>query len=368
MKILELTNFSAGVCGVWTRVLEESKRLTKNHEVRVFSSNLVKGSSAKAKPKENIHGVKISRFPAKKLGGESFMSWSFESSAKKYNPDIIIAHSYRHVHTTKALKIARELNSKVFLVTHAPFVKGNITRSFSSKIVVNFYDKFIGPRNLKKFDKIIAISKWEIPFLEKLSVPKEKIEYIPNGIPEEFFKQKKSKEELKILFLGRISPIKDLETLIHAMKQLKNKSIYLEIVGPAERDYQIKLNDLIRKLNIKPRVVFSPPIFDIKEKIKKIDSAKIFILPSKSEAMPQSLIEAMAREKIVIASDNQGSKDLIIDDKNGYLFPIGNSNELAKKIDFALTTSQTKLKREAKKAVEQFSWDKVVKRIEALIN
>ena len=40
-------------------------------------------------------------------------------------------------------------------------------------------------------DKIIAITRWEIPILIKLGVKKEKIAYIPNGIPDEFFKQKK---------------------------------------------------------------------------------------------------------------------------------------------------------------------------------
>ena len=46
MKILELCPFSAGVCGVWTRVLEESKRLSdKGHEIKVFSSNFIKGTN-----------------------------------------------------------------------------------------------------------------------------------------------------------------------------------------------------------------------------------------------------------------------------------------------------------------------------------
>ena len=51
MKILELTNFSAGICGVWARVREEAVRLAKKHEVRVFSSNFVKGMDETA-PKQ----------------------------------------------------------------------------------------------------------------------------------------------------------------------------------------------------------------------------------------------------------------------------------------------------------------------------
>ena len=118
MKILEVCPYSAGICGVWTRVLEESKRLSKRgFEIKIFSSNAVKGSNEiapsheKLGPKGVSSGVKIEilRFPFKKLGGESFMSWDFEKEALNYSPDIIIAHNYRHLHITKCLKIAEKL-------------------------------------------------------------------------------------------------------------------------------------------------------------------------------------------------------------------------------------------------------------------
>ena len=54
MKILELTNFSEGACGVWVRAREESIRLAeKGHEVLVLSSNAIKGKDeiAKIEPK-----------------------------------------------------------------------------------------------------------------------------------------------------------------------------------------------------------------------------------------------------------------------------------------------------------------------------
>lgn len=368
MKILELTNYSAGICGVWNRVKEEALRLSElGHEVKVFSSNLTKGVSGAASEYDSLSNVKIKRFPATKLGGESFMSWKFEKDALAFKPDAIIAHSYRHVHTTKALKIAKKINCKIFLVTHAPFERST-TRSFKEKIAVALYDFFYGGKKLNQFDKILAITRWEIPYLEKLGVKDSKIIYIPNGIPEEFFKLKKSaREKNKVLFLGRISRIKNLEIVIKALPSVKEDFIF-EIVGPAEKTYLSQLKKLIVSLNLEKRVVFSKPIFDVKEKIKKIDSAKIFVLPSKSEGMPQSLIEAMARGKIVIASDNEGAKDLIEDKKTGYLFELGSAAELAKIINFALEQNNAKIKKEAKKSVEQFSWGKIIKKLEKLIS
>ena len=373
MKILELCHFSAGICGVWTRVREESLRLSdKGNEVRVFSSNLTKGTNEIASDLDRIGKVVIRRFSAIKLGGESFMKWNFEKEALEYEPEIIIAHCYRHPHTTKALKVAETLRNKgkkckVFLVTHAPFER-NETRKPFSKFAVWYYDKFIGPKTLNRFYKILAITQWEIPYLVECGANTDKIEYIPNGIPEEFFRQKKSKEKRKILFLGRISPIKNIETVISALPLLADKKIQFEIVGPAEKEYLERLKKLAAELSVEKQIIFGEAIYDIGEKIRKIDSASIFVLPSKSEGMPQGLIEAMARGKRVIASDNLASKDLIIEGKTGYLFEIGNSEELAIKINDILKNENKKVGKEAAKYVKQFSWDKIIVKILKFLN
>ncbi len=374
MKILEVCHYSAGICGVWSRVREESLRLAKRgHEVRVYSSNFYKGSEEKAQREDTIDSIKILRFPAVKLGGESFMYWNFEKEALEYKPDVIIAHNYRQLNTHKALSISKKLKKmghkcRVILVTHAPFVEGDITRSTLAKIVVRLYDRIIGPTSLKKFDKIVAISHWEIPYLIERGAPKEKIIYIPNGIPEEFFKQKSSKEERKILFFSRISPKKKIDTLIKAIHLLKDKEINVEIVGPAEEDYLREIKGLIKKLKIEKRVGLKEPIYIIRDKIKKIDSAKVFVLPSRVEGMPQALVEALARGKIVIGSNSIAIRDLIRDRENGYLFEFDNPRDLARKIDLALTNDSEEIKKNAKKSVEEFNWRKIIKKIERLIN
>ena len=192
--------------------------------------------------------------------------------------------------------------------------------------------------------------------------------YIPNGIPEEFFTQKKSKEQNKILFLGRIAPKKKLETLISAVPFLEDKDVIIEIVGPQEKEYCNMLKRLINKLKAGNGVKFSEPIYDLKNKIKKLDSCRIFVLPSRVEGMPQSLIEAMARGKIVIGSNSIAIRDIIKDGKNGYLFEFDNPMDLADKINSALKKDNIKIRTEAKKSVEQFSWNKIIRKVENLIN
>jgi len=374
MRILEVCNFSSGTDGVFARVREEAVRLVaRGHEVRIFSSNLIKGKNNFAEKEARIGKVRIQRFEARKLGGESFMKWDFktaEKEAMKFNPEAIIAHSYRHSHTAWALAFGRKIGAKVFLVTHAPFARKG-SRSIAGSIAVGLYDYFIGPGKLKDFDKVIAISKWEIPYLKKLGLKEHDIEYIPNGIPEEFFTiRSRAGEEKKILFLGRVARIKNLETAIKALFFLEDKSIKLEIAGPGEEDYFGELKDLVWELKLHNRIIFSPAIFDIKEKIKKIDSAGIFILPSKSEGMPQALVEAMARGKIVLASDNLGDRDIITDGENGLLFRVGDEAECSRKLGQIARMSaleKRKMSWNARKSVEEFSWKSLIKKTEDAI-
>ena len=67
LKILELAHFSAGTCGVWSRVKQESQELIKKgYEIQVFSSNIEKGTNKVVCSEEVIENLKIKRFPAKK--------------------------------------------------------------------------------------------------------------------------------------------------------------------------------------------------------------------------------------------------------------------------------------------------------------
>jgi len=376
MKILELCIFSAGGCGVWQRVKQEAQEFHRlGEDVLIFSSNLEKGSNKIVSENDSLDGIKIRRFSAIKLGGESFMYWFSKKALKEalaFSPDVIFAHNYRHLHTLKALKIAKILRKKgkkckVFLVTHAPFVEGDITRSFISKWIVRFYDKLIGPVTLNKFDKILAISKWEIHYLLRAGARKSKIEYVPNGIPEEFFTQKRSRAENKILFLGRIAPKKKLETLLSSIPYIKDKKIKIEIVGPSEKDYLYMLKNLISRLKISNRIIFSKPIYNLKQKIRKIDSCSLFVLPSRVEGMPQALIEAMARGKIVVGSDSIAIRDLIKDGKNGYLFEFNNPESLAEKINLALNKNNKRLGINAKNYAKRFRWSRIMTKIYSII-
>lgn len=365
MKIAFICIYShPSICGVWSRVINLGKMLIEEgEEVHVFSTNIIKGTKEKSQKEETIEGIKIHRFSPHFSFGENVKFWDFKKKIKEINPDLIIADVYRHPHTRLALKMARKMKKRIFLVTHSPFVEPEL-RSKIGNIIVKFYDKIYG-RKINKFDKIITITKWELPYLKSIGVDKNKIEYIPNGIQKEFFTKKRKKGE-DILFFGRISRIKDIETLIKAISVIKSKE-NLRIVGPAEEDYKKDLEKLVDKLNLRKRIKFYPAVYGLEEKIKTIDKAKIFVLPSRREAMPQSLIEAMARGKIVIGSENKGISEIITSNKNGFIFPIGDYNKLGELIDKALEMKSKSMEKEAIKKAREFRWEEIFNKFYKLI-
>ncbi len=355
VKILEICPFSAGICGVWARVMQESLEFKKlGYEVQVFSSNIEKGTKNIACESQNIDGIKIKRFKAKSsLASGNVFSFDFANEFNEYSPDIVITHLL-HPHSFKALKLCKKANIPCYLVTHAPF---NVKRRFPLNLLTWIYNSSNVKPKLNQFTRVIAITKWEMPYLARLGVDKDKIIYIPNGIPDEFFKQKKSKESKKILFLGRISPVKNIEYVILAAE--KFPQIGFSIVGSAEEIYLKKLKSMAEARKLK-NISFLNPIYDLKEKIKLIDSHNIFLLPSKREAMPQVILEAMSRGKIVIASSTNGSQELIEHDKNGFIFPIEKEEELFNLISKNLSPNK-KIKKQAEKDSEKYSWSKLIK-------
>ena len=325
MRIVHLCEFSSGICGTWNAVFETARRQAKKHEVYVLSSNIEKGTGKTVDAREVKDDVKIVRFPLKFSLSSNYLVWDFKSTLEELHPDIIHAHVYRHLYANKAAKIGKQNNIKTVLTTHAPFKR---KRGLYLGGLTLLYDLILGKKALKRFNKIIAITNWEKEYLHKLGVEDSKMTYIPNGIPREFFEKSINKENSNtILFLGRLAPIKRIDTLIMAIKDM---DVTLKLVGPSEGDYTKHMKWLAKRLDIEDKVKFLGPVTDLKKKISIMSNASVFVLCSESEGMPQALVEAMSLGKLVVGADNEGIKEVINDDR--YLFPIGNHKKLKEKL------------------------------------
>lgn len=160
-------------------------------------------------------------------------------------------------------------------------------------------------------------------------------EYIPS-----VFKNKQTKF---LLFVGRLVEQKDPETLIRAMSFLKNKNVHLVLVGGGGMESKLKI--LAQDLGVTNQIYFEGPQDNPYVYMKNAD---IFVLPSRWEGMPNVLLESLAFDMVVVASDcfPGSAREFLAPETNisfqitegieetsgGFLFPVGRGDLLAQAV------------------------------------
>jgi glycosyltransferase involved in cell wall biosynthesis len=203
----------------------------------------------------------------------------------------------------------------------------------------------------------------------------EGIELIPNGVDTEKFiplgrdeeergKERMGfKEERFVTFIGRLEPQKDVETLIKAWSELKDRFPHiLLIVGEGSAgDY---LKGLVKQLKMEERVVFVgrvPP----EEILLYHQLADVFVLPSLSEGTSNSLLEAMSCAKAVLATRIGGNCEVIEEGVDGLLFSPGDTLELVRMLETLLIDEDKREllgKKAREKMVKNYSFPLITSR------
>jgi glycosyltransferase involved in cell wall biosynthesis len=111
------------------------------------------------------------------------------------------------------------------------------------------------------------------------------------------------KTKKRVLFLGRIHPKKGLDLLVPVWSRLgaQRKDWELVVAGPDELNYRSQVQKLAGSLGIEREILFTGTVTG-SAKIALLYSSDIFVLPSYSEGLPVSLLEAMACEVPVVAT------------------------------------------------------------------
>ncbi|MBD3340404.1 MAG: glycosyltransferase [Candidatus Lokiarchaeota archaeon] len=133
-----------------------------------------------------------------------------------------------------------------------------------------------------------------------------------------------------ILFCSRIEKEKGVYEILQVFESLlKEKgNYYLKFIGGGSEVE--KLKTLVEEKNLKNIKFYG--ILDGADKFKHFESADVFLLPSYAEAFPYSILEAMQYGCAIVASPVGALPDIIKDEKNGYLIPSSNIEEMAAKI------------------------------------
>lgn len=282
-------------------------------------------------------------YPSKVLPSQGFWAQLREcdQALKVHAPDIVWIHGWGCNFTRAAWLAAWRLRLPTWLRGEAslPCVKGGPVRRAAHKLLFSIWFKFI--------DRFLAIGAANRQFYEAYGVPREKISLTPYVVDNAFFRQRcrtateelpKLRKRLRIregqkvaLFVGRLIPEKSVDVLLRAWQLLLDQVLLSEpplllLVGdgPLRESLENSLSDELR-----PYVRFVG-FYNQSQLPACYALCDTLILPSSFEPWGVVVNEAMNAGKPVILSDVVGSaQDLVVQGKNGLIFPSGNAAALA---------------------------------------
>jgi glycosyltransferase involved in cell wall biosynthesis len=128
----------------------------------------------------------------------------------------------------------------------------------------------------------------------------------------------------RLIAVGRLKAPKDFVTLVRALAALRGRTYEALIVGDGPDRGAVEAE--IERLGLEGRVQLAGERSDVPELLAASD---VFVLSSRSEGLPVSVLEAMAAQLPVVASRVGGLGELVVDGETGLLVPPGDETALA---------------------------------------
>ncbi len=367
MKILLVNKFYYPKDGVSNYLLGlETKLKELGHEVRIFAMDNPKNiPSANQKYFVSYLSFDQNNFVN---NWRSLLRIFYSREAKRkfsaliqdFQPDIIHLHNIYHQISPSILSVAKRKKIPVVMHLHdykliCPnyklFTEGKICRRCHGGKYINcLFHKCLKNSYLKSFggalemyfhhriwkiyetgvNLFIAPSRFMKKTCEEFGWPADKIVWLHNFFNDQTLDCPTTNQALTenyLFYFGRLAEEKGIEVLIKAL--LKNGET-LKIAG--EGPEETKLKNLVTELNLENRIEFLG--FKNGDELETlIRQARAIIIPSIwYENMPLNMLEAMSRQKIVIASNIGGIPEIIQNSQNGLLFKPGDPDDLANKI------------------------------------
>lgn len=233
-------------------------------------------------------------------------------------------------------------------------------------------------------DRIIAATPAEQMQLRWLyRADRRKIDIVPPGVDVSRFHpvgQAEARRQLELeddksyfLFVGRIEPLKSIDTILRAAGEVPDDRLRVFIIGGDPKDLSdpemIRLQRMHTDLDLGERVQFLGakdqgvlPLY--------YAAATAVIMPSEYESFGMVALEAMASGTPVIATETGGLAYLVHDNETGYLIPVHDAAALAKRIRLLMGNpeKQNLLGRNAYTEAQQYAWSNIADRVLAVLS
>ena len=164
-----------------------------------------------------------------------------------------------------------------------------------------------------------------------------------------------------LLFLGRIDPIKRIESIVDLTSRLKSRVRIVIAGGPQDSSSSAYYQRLVQMSDQTSGCIFTGPVFG-QEKEELLSNCTAFISASENEGLPIALLEALSYGRCAVVSDIDAHREVIEDGVSGFLFNHQDSSALARTVSRVLGLRQEELVRlgdQARDRTEKaFNWDR----------
>ena len=223
---------------------------------------------------------------------------------------------------------------------------------------------------LRRADHVCVVSPSMEEQVKKFGVPSHKLSLTENGVDTRQFSSGTPvlrdlaglDGKLIVGFVGRLAPEKGLRILIQAAEGILRAQPDVKLVLVGEGPEREELQTLVSQSGLEKSVIFLGQRSDLPDVYASFD---IFVLPSLIEAMPMTVLEAMAAGKPIIASRVGGVPKMISDQESGILVEPGDVSDLKAALTQLLQRPETARqfgKRASEVVQARFSSDSMARR------
>lgn len=327
--------------------------INEKHQILKLSENITVYKLPIGKNAENIH------YQSKKeLLKYAWVSYKFAKKLVRENK-----YDLTHSFFTVPCGIVSFILKNKFKIPYIISLRGSDVPGYSERFTILY--KFITPiiKKIWKSACFVIANSCGLRELALKSKTEKEIGIIYNGIDTgDFFPDANKKDENKftIVCISRITRRKGIKFLIQAVGNLlkKYKNIKLFIVGDGDECDSLK--NLVQTIGIGSEVTFTGPILH-ENILEYYQKSNIFVLPSLNEGMSNTMLEALSCGLPIIATDTGGTKELVQNEKNGFIVKMKDPDDLAEKIEKIMINKNLEIQmgNESRKLSEKFDWSVV---------
>jgi len=261
---------------------------------------------------------------------DRLMALKLRKLIKEIKPDIVHTRNWGTVDGIIAAKLAG-----VKSIVHGEHGREamNLAENEQKK---NVFRKIV----FRRINCVIAVSEELSQWLiTRVGVPENKVVKIINGVDIEKFKPPVSKEETKrkigidphvkvIGTVGRLDPVKNYSMFLQALKRLAVEKERFKVIFVGDGPERGKLEHMIRENGLDQVLILG----EQQNVVPYLHAMDLFVLPSLTEGISNTILEAMACGVPVIATKVGGNPEIVEPEKTGVLIESRDTNALAEQL------------------------------------